>query len=106
MGQINLNWNDFSNDVTYNVYRTTSSVSNVNDLPTPLVTGLVEKAYTDTTVGGGNTYFYRIGTLIGNTLVFSDEVEISATPFNAPYNIVGVWNNTTQSVELTWSFDE
>ena len=57
MGQIDLTWNDFSNGVTYNVYRTTSPVSNVSDLPTPLVTGLLEKTYTDTTVVGGNTYF-------------------------------------------------
>lgn len=31
---------------------------------------------------------------------------VDFNPFEPPYNLVGIWNDTTQAVDLTWDFNE
>lgn len=31
---------------------------------------------------------------------------VNFNPFEPPYNLVGIWNDTTQAVDLTWDFNE
>lgn len=57
-GQVALSWTVATGSVTgYNVYRGTRAGG---ESPTPLVSGLAGRSYTDTSATVGTTYFYKV----------------------------------------------
>lgn len=64
--------------VTYNVYRS-STPMNVGSMPSPIVTNLTNKSYSDSTVTSGITYYYRIGAIKYGVERISPEITVIAT---------------------------
>jgi fibronectin type 3 domain-containing protein len=88
-GQVSLSWTPPAGlaNFTYNVYRGTTAGG---ESLTPLVTGLMSAAYTDTAVTPGVTYFYKVTALdAGGESARSTEA--SAAPLVAAPTVVGRW---------------
>ncbi|HPF37433.1 MAG TPA: M64 family metallopeptidase [Phycisphaerae bacterium] len=99
--QVTLNWSDnFDSFEFYTVYRATTSGGPYTAIATP-----GPSAFVDTTVTGGQTYYY----VVTATNEFSDESpysnEVSATPpvpVPPPSNVYAV--STTTYVRLAWDW--
>ena len=77
MSNATLTWSyDLSAD-SYSIYRS-ESMLDVNNLPTPLVTGLIVQKYSDNTTVVGTTYYYLVqavsGTEVKNSSVYSTTI--------------------------------
>lgn len=98
-----LYWESDEIGVTFNIYRSESPID-VNNLPTPLVTGLIVKSYLDNSVESEKTYYYRVGVnKVGLQQAIGNELSITIPlPLTAPFNLQGEWNEITESIDLTW----
>ena len=66
---INLDWDDVAGgNITYNVYRSTSSGA----VSTPYITGLTSSQYFDTSVDNTRPYFYRVTAFDSSSTIESD----------------------------------
>lgn len=89
----------------FNIYREEESTDATN-ISQPIAT-TTTMYYEDLSAQVGRDYYYRVGVVRNNNETISNEVHVTTiTEFDPPYNIQGTWNNATQSVELTWEFDE
>lgn len=75
-GAVALSWTAASGGGTYNVYRGTSVGG---EDPAPLQTGVVGTSYTDSSVTGGATYFYKVTSVTAGGEA-APANEASATP--------------------------
>lgn len=91
MSSIELSWLSDGVIDSYSVYRNPSSFE-VDDLPSPIATGITDKYYSDTDVVSGEVYFYRVGSISsGIEKISSEIISVSAdsfeiTVFNLTYD--------------------
>ena len=78
MSHITLTWNADGSIESFSVYRAEQSLD-LNNLPTPIATGITDKTYVDSDIIEGKTYFYRIASIKGSQQKISDEVSLLAT---------------------------
>ena len=81
-GSVDLNWDTVSaSDLDgYNVYRSTSSISDVSGMDPINGSPLPNTSYTDDGVNNGTTYYYVVTAVDGNGNESSASNEISRTP--------------------------
>ena len=70
------------NAISYRVYRSTSSMSDLPD--EPIARSVVDLSYTDEDVENGTTYYYRITATSGPEVESGSSNEDAATPFAPP----------------------
>lgn len=105
MAGVRLEFAQFGHFDYFNIYRNQTSTE-IIDLDQPLAT-CDTMYFVDLTAVPFQEYYYRVGTVRDNLEEFSDEIFVIAVfEFDPPYNLQGAWNNTTQSVDLTWEFGE
>jgi len=75
-GAVALSWTAASGGGTYNIYRGTSAGG---EDPAPINTGVLGTSYTDTSVTGGATYFYKVTSVTAGGEA-APANEASATP--------------------------
>lgn len=91
MSSIELSWLSDGVIDSYSVYRNPSSFE-VDNLPSPIATGITDKYYSDTDVVSGEVYFYRVGSISsGIEKISSEIISVSAdsfeiTVFNLTYD--------------------
>lgn len=83
MSRIVLNWSQNSDFDSFDIFRSTSTID-INNLPLPIATGVLETRYSDSNVVLGTTYFYRIRTNYAGLSVISDEFALKAEPVASP----------------------
>jgi fibronectin type 3 domain-containing protein len=74
--QVSLSWNASSGATSYNVYRGTSAGG---ESPTPIATGIVATAYTNTGLANDMTYYYKVAA-VNSAGTSAKSNEASATP--------------------------
>lgn len=83
MSRIVLNWDQNSDFDSFDIFRSTSTID-INNLPPPIATGVLETRYSDSNVVLGTTYFYRIRTNYAGANVISEEFALKAEPATSP----------------------
>lgn len=105
MAGVRLEFAQFGKFDSFNIYRnqTSTSISNVGNP----IANTNTMYYEDFGVEQNNDYYYRVGVIRDQSESISDEIYVKTVlDFDPPHNIQGTWNNTTQSVDITWEFDE
>lgn len=95
---VQLDWITTPNALTYNVYRSVTSggpYTLVNSVTAPTVN------YLDSTVSGGNSYFYMIRSVNSSSVESIDSQEVGVRTVTGPTGLVGV--NVPAGVSLSWS---
>ncbi len=85
--EVILNWDANSEDdlAGYNLYRSTSSFSDISDKDPVNGSGLIQNAnYSDTGVENGTTYYYRLTAVDNGKNESSTSSELEITPFSDP----------------------
>ena len=93
MAGIRLEWSQFGDFDSFDVLRSSTTID-INNLPSPLVSGLTTMTYLDETVVMGATYVYRIVAKKGMNITISDEVSGIANDGDL------LWQNVTTLVFL------
>ena len=93
MAGIRLEWSQFGDFDSFDVLRS-STTMDINNLPSPLVSGLTTMTYLDETVVMGATYVYRVVAKKGVNVAISDEVSGVADAGDL------LWQNVTTLVFL------
>lgn len=105
MAGVKLEFAQFGKFDSFNIYRNQTPTS-VSNLSNPIA-NTNTMYYEDFSVELDNNYYYRVGAIRDQVEVVSDEIHVQTVlEFDPPHNIQGTWNNTTQSVDLTWEFGE
>ena len=80
MAGIRIEFAHFGDFDSFDVIRSTSSMSSIpdDDLPSPIATGLTTMYYVDTTVVINATYYYKIRVWRNSVSIVSDEIEVYA----------------------------
>lgn len=87
MAGITLEFSQHGDFDSFDVIRSPTSMIGLanNELPSPIVTGLLTMHYTDTTITEGATYYYKCRVWRGNEFLLSDEISIKAETANDEY---------------------
>lgn len=105
MAGVRLEFAQFGKFDSFNIYRNQTSTS-VDSLGIPIAS-ISTMYFEDFSVEPNNNYYYRVGAIRDQVEAVSDEIHVQTVlEFDPPHNLQGTWNNTTQSVDLTWEFDE
>lgn len=78
MAGIRLEWAQFGSFDSFDVVRSLSPMSDISNLPTPIVTGLQKMFYADTTVVEGAAYYYRVVAWRDGVSEISSEIKVEA----------------------------
>ncbi|AWW07723.1 MAG: F5/8 type C domain protein [Podoviridae sp. ctbh1] len=78
MPGIRLEFAQFGDFDSFDVHRSTSSMTDINNLPTPITTNLKSMFYVDDNIIYGTTYYYRVVAWRGDNKAVGDEVSIAA----------------------------
>lgn len=93
---IKVSWSSVSNSTSYSVFRGTSSGSEAS-----YATGITTTSYTDSGVGAGSTYYYKVEAVSStSTSALSSEVN-ETTKAATPTGLAATPGNA--SVTLTWN---
>ena len=87
MSNITLTWDADGSIKSFSVYRAEQSLD-LNNLPTPIATGIKDKTYIDNNVVDDKTYFYLVASLKDVQQKLSDEVECIASISDPNFNSV------------------
>lgn len=105
MAGVRLEFAQFGKFDSFNIYRNQTSTS-ISNLGNPIA-NTSTMYYEDFGVEQNNDYYYRVGVIRDQSESMSDEIHVKTVfEFDPPHNLQGSWNETTQSVDLTWEFDE
>jgi hypothetical protein len=98
--QVHVTWTGGRGTRTYNLYRGTAPNA---EGTTPISTGIVGASYTDITVGGGATYYYKVaGVNAYGTSALSAEARVTmpGTPRSKPLIADGIYQITAKNSHL------
>lgn len=95
MAGIRLEWAQFGDFDSFDVIRSTSSMSGIadEDLPSPIVTGLTTMYYVDTTVVEDAVYYYRVVAWRDGIKSVSEQIKAWATE-----SVVVIWSDFTTNL--------
>lgn len=105
MAGIRLEFAQFGKFDSFNIYRnqTPTDISNIGNP----IANTNTMYYEDFGVESNNNYYYRVGVVRGQSESISSEIHVQTVfEFDPPYNLQAPWSNATQSLDLTWEFDE
>lgn len=88
---------------SFSVCRSVTPMDPLN-LPTPIATGLTKMHFFDSDVLNvlDRNLYYRILVHRDAEILVSDEVVTYISSFEAPINLFGMWNNTANTLDLSW----
>lgn len=112
MAGIRLEFAQFGDFDSFDIHRSTSSMTDINNLPIPITTDLKSMFYVDDNVTQGVTYYYRVVVWRDGNKAVSDEVIVIAQQGDQYWNYVSSLlhfngaNNSTSFIDQksnTWS---
>ena len=80
MAGIRLEFAQFGDFDSFDIHRSLTPMTDVNNLPPPIVTDLLTMFYVDTMVVEGATYYYRVVAWRDGDKAVSDEIRTTAAP--------------------------
>ncbi len=108
MAGIRIEFAQFGDFDSFDVIRSTSSMSSIpdDDLPSPIATGLTTMYYVDTTVVINATYYYRIRVWRNGVSIVSDEISVIANSLWTPHVLtLALWLDAKDTSTLTVALD-
>lgn len=91
-GGLRIEFSQFGHFDSFEIYRSTAPMQALS-LPSPIATGLKTMYYIDTNVIEGNTYYYMVRVLRGETALLSDQVMIRASDKDDYFSFVTSLNH-------------
>ena len=98
-----LEFSQFGHFNYFSVCRSLTPMDPTN-LPTPIVTGLTTMYYFDSDALNllDRNIYYRVLVHRDDEVLVSDEVVTYISSFEAPINLFGMWNDTANTLDLSW----
>lgn len=112
MPSIRLEFAQFGDFDSFDIHRSTTSMTDINNLPVPITTNLKSMFYVDDNVTQGVTYYYRVTVWRDGNKAVSDEVIVIAQQGDQYWNYVSSLlhfngaNNSTSFIDQksnTWT---
>lgn len=87
MAGIRIEFAEFGDFDYFEVIRSLTPMTDLNNLPSPIVTNLLTMFYVDTNIVEGGTYYYRVVAWLDGNKAVSDEVKVTAVQYDPSFNI-------------------
>ena len=102
-GLVELSWEEATDGslAGYNVYRSTSSFSDISDASKLNDSPVGDTAYADTDVENGTEYFYRVTAVDGDGRESAPSGQTSASPESAGEPFITTWETTSANEPVT-----
>ena len=93
MSLLKVEWSFHGDFDSFDVIRSNAPMD-INNLPSPIVTGLSRMVYNDISIINMSTYYYRIRAWYNGKSQISDEIEVLAQPvMGSPYDLYAIFDN-------------
>lgn len=93
MSLLKVEWSFHGDFDSFDVIRSNTPMD-INNLPSPIVTGLSRMIYNDISITNLNTYYYRVRAWYNGESQISDEIVVIAQPvMGSPYDLYAIVDN-------------